>query len=397
MMSALSTIAATPYALPAVQEHPLSGSRAAFTSLQKTLQEQTQAGRSSSSMKLYKHQCVAPVRELVNDIVDHLAASKMSKAQRAAEELKRLNNEHNGGRYKYPGLGSVRSQIDSAISILGSSEMQQASSSASSAPTPSVSLGLISRIALHVEMFGKALDRVLTCSSAGSSSCPGWWRKLELEWKSNATAALASRMELHARRWSELLSESEPCTLKDALRHAKEFKKPILERYWQQPDLSCGSALKRTGSSVKSSDGGKWLCGARSIDYVQPCRILSIGCNFEDDFERAMHKLASCRSLIFDPTLGREGSPKVLRFSTSLDLYGSRLNASVGLGMGSIVDRNGSRHALRPFADLVEGSGNFFQSGVSGTPHMTVAKIDAEGGEVCKGQSIPLCNLRAAP
>jgi len=138
---------------------------------------------------------------------------------------------------------------------------------------------------------------------------------------------------------------------------------------------------------MSTRDGGKWLCGRRATDFAPPCRILSIGSNFEDDFERAMHELADCRSLTFDPTLGPASSRRVREFAESLERYGSRLNASVGLGVGSIVDRTGTRHRLRPLAQLLRGDA-FFSDGEqlvrghrASHVHVAVAKIDAEGGE----------------
>ena len=75
------------------------------------------------------------------------------------------------------------------------------------------------------------------------------------------------------------------------------------------------------------------------------------------------------------------------RFADSLALYGSRLNASTGLGVGSILDRNTTRHALRPLADLLSGTGRFFRVEGAGSHryHLAVAKIDAEGGEFIGG------------
>ena len=75
-----------------------------------------------------------------------------------------------------------------------------------------------------------------------------------------------------------------------------------------------------------------------------------------------MHELADCRSLTFDPTLGPASSRRVREFAESLERYGSRLNASVGLGVGSIVDRTGARHRLRPLAQLLQGDAFFSES-----------------------------------
>lgn len=268
---------------------------------------------------------------------------------------------------------------------------------------------LASRIVEHIELFEQALARVGPCARE-RGQCPGWWQEVERGWRRNATTALAMRLERHAREQGDFLPQSEPSTLRALLLTVRRERRtwPVLQ-YWQ-PDFSCEGAEHRTKSQqVKDdmrggqmqgvNDGGKWLCGSRPEDFSRPshpCRILSIGSNFEDDFERAMHGLAGCRSLVFDPTLGPEGGERVRAFAGSLAQYGSRLNASVGLGLGSIWDRErDARHALRPLAEILAGSGDFFdqrpmEHGVhphhsARSMHLTVAKIDAEGGEFRDG------------
>ena len=260
----------------------------------------------------------------------------------------------------------------------------------SSAPYPHAmacsSASLATCIHDHVVNFEAALTRVLLCAG-NSGLCPGWWREVEYGWKHNASMAMAARLERHAQQHGDFLPASGPSTMRALTLTVQRAKRPwtILD-YWQ-PELSCGKAQQRTKTN-RSSDGGKWLCGSRPADFARPCRVLSIGSNFEDDFERAMHRLAACRSLVFDPTLGPESSERVRAFAASLARYGSHLNASVGLGMGKIVDRTGTRHELRPLAQLLAGSADFFGVGGAadraqrpGVQHLTVTKIDAEGGE----------------
>jgi FkbM family methyltransferase len=245
---------------------------------------------------------------------------------------------------------------------------------------------LASRIAAHVVHFEEMLERVRLCAS-DSRSCPDWWREVEHSWQRNASTALAARLERHAQQHGDFLPESGPSTFRALMLAVWRERRPwpILE-YWK-PELTCGTAHQRTATNG-SSDGGKWLCGSQPLDFVRPCRVLSVGSNFEDDFERAMHRIAGCRSLVFDPTLGPESSERVRRFAASLAQYGSKLNASVGLGVGKIVDRTGTRHQLRPLAELLAGSAGFFVRDAAESEerpraphHLTVAKIDAEGGE----------------
>ena len=245
---------------------------------------------------------------------------------------------------------------------------------------------LASQINAHIVRFDEALTRVLLCNGDAAAACPDWWREAERNWRRNTTASLAARLALHAQTWNEFLPQSNPSTLRSVMNTVKKTRKewPVVAYY--QPDFSCGADLRRTASDRNNNyavrdDGGKWLCGWRAADFAPPCTVLSIGSNFDDAFERAMHKLASCRSLTFDPTLGPIGSQKVRSFAASLEQYGSRLNASVGLGFGAIADRTGTRHKLRPLAELLAGSGGFFRGATGGHHHLTVAKIDAEGGE----------------
>ena len=239
-----------------------------------------------------------------------------------------------------------------------------------------------------MEGFNDALGRVLTCTGAAGSICPDWWREIEDEWRRNATAGLSARLTRHASEWGDFLPKSKPATFKKMRRKVAQAQKPwpILE-YWGA-ELSCGAASQRVGASKRFTDhyhptiaeDGKWLCGSRRADLPQPCTVLAVGSNFDDSFERALSRLAGCRSLVVDPTLGPEDSPHVRRFAASLAQYGSHLNASVGIGVGTIVDRNGTRHALRPFAQLVANGAGFFTG-----KHLSVAKIDAEGGEFAGG------------
>ena len=363
-------------------------SRIAFVHLQNLMAERVQVSSGGGKVVLYKHQCIAPLRELVNVVITHLASTP-EVAKVAAAQLQRLAHERVGKRHRFSSIGSLRQQIDDAVDSLKGPDVLTERASRER-PTPTYSSILATQIASHVKAFEASLESSLICSGDGAATCPGWWHDEEQKWKRNATSALASRLALHALKYSEFLPDSEPCTLKahlDTVRRTRGSLKSILEEYWQTSEFSCGLSLKRTRTSVGGNDGGKWLCGVRSTDFAQPCRVLSIGCNFEDDFERSVQRLASCRSWIFDPTLGREDSPRVRRFADSLALYGSRLNASTGLGVGSILDRNTTRHALRPLADLLSGTGRFFRVEGAGSHryHLAVAKIDAEGGEFIGG------------
>ena len=86
-------------------------------------------------------------------------------------------------------------------------------------------------------------------------------------------------------------------------------------------------------------DGPKWVCGPTL--HPPPCRVLSLGSDFDDAFERALHQAAGCTSLIVDPSLpmgslrglsSADAAERVRAFEARLQGYGASLNTSVGVG-----------------------------------------------------------------
>ena len=54
----------------------------------------------------------------------------------------------------------------------------------------------------------------------------------------------------------------------------------------------------------KLGDGGKWVCGVKSILQQPACLVYAAGSNGEPSFERALAKYTACDIHVFDHTLG---------------------------------------------------------------------------------------------
>jgi hypothetical protein len=120
-------------------------------------------------------------------------------------------------------------------------------------------------------------------------------------------------------------------------------------------------------------DGAKWLCGATL--HPQPCRILSLGSNFDDRFERSMYDAVSCASHIVDPTLRSDHSRNVSDFEGRIASYHATLNRSVGVGHGQLHHRGGSAPLVSLRALLRDRYPEIFTLSSSATPfHIAVIK-----------------------
>ena len=243
------------------------------------------------------------------------------------------------------------------------------------------------RISEYVSAFEARLANVTLCAKSSTPSCSSQWLRFEDAWRKNESNAMLSRLRRHASEYDEFLPEANRTTMNSP----KRQKKTIFSYF--APLYNCGNAAMR--SAATGADGGKWLCG----EVVRPCRVLSVGSNYDDSFEQAMHNMSGCRSYTVDPTLGRHSRPEVRAFEKKLrDRSGSILNATVGVGYGHLRDRHTAKHQLLPVARLLAGSGGFFATRPgrdreaalpsAAGPHtypMSIAKIDGEGAEVDGG------------
>ena len=65
------------------------------------------------------------------------------------------------------------------------------------------------------------------------------------------------------------------------------------------PDYNCPYGKSRHG---RVGDGGKWICGARTLLSKPGCVIYSLGSNAETSFETDMALETECEIHVFDPT-----------------------------------------------------------------------------------------------
>ena len=141
--------------------------------------------------------------------------------------------------------------------------------------------------------------------------------------------------------------------------------------YWEA-EYSCASESRVPARVV--GDGAKWLCAAAL--HPAPCQVVSLGSHFDDAFERGMHKLASCKSYVVDPTL-QLSTKKLLDFERQLKSYGASLNGSVGVGRaGKVLRFNGLKAPLVSLETILRDR-------FLGAPsaHISVLKADIESAE----------------
>lgn len=220
-----------------------------------------------------------------------------------------------------------------------------------SQPAP---VNVTAAISAHLD----ALRRDLRASPC--AGCSSWFLRAHVRpWRAGYVAAEAARLHAHAARFGEFLPASRrPLRARDV---------PRYHDYWEA-DHSCAAESRMPGGII--GDGPKWLCGAAL--HPAPCRVVSLGSNFDDAFERGMHAAAGCSSYIVDPTLAREELPA---FEARLRAYGARLNHTVGVGSGGRLRFRGGS------APLV-GLDALLRDRYGAAPlHVSVLKVDIEGSE----------------
>ena len=163
--------------------------------------------------------------------------------------------------------------------------------------------------------------------------------------------------------------------------HAKMRTRYFTPHDYFEPTYSCTSDV-RLPSQV--GDGPKWLCGVDALP--SPCRVLSLGSDFDDAFERAMYARVGCQShIVVDLTLGvasmgrkrllhgyKRSKESVVAFTKLLASYGATLNHTVGVG-----DPRGARQSFR-----VVGFEQLLRDRYGDPPwHVHVLKMDIEGHE----------------
>lgn len=287
--------------------------------------------------------------------------------------------------------------------VCGSDEVSQAE-------LPQVAPKLAEHINIHMLKYEARLAKLTACghtssrgrgaAGAGSSgtsleqACPAWWQRRETVWRERTVQAELRRLCTHARIWRDFLPRSRISLKRPATSANSSI--PLVGTFaafdYFEPDYACMSD-ERVPAHV--GDGPKWVCGAAALP--RPCDLLALGSNFDDAFERAMHRRAGCRAYIVDPTLDHSGklsgvyrgsagatrADAVARFAASLASYGASLNSSIGVGdatrgTGTVVEDGGKGVVHFPVVSVT----SLLRDRYGAAPwHLSSVKIDIEGNE----------------
>ena len=239
----------------------------------------------------------------------------------------------------------------------------------------------------------------------------------ELDAASACTVATSTHAAAGVRAWRALAVEHERARLEAHFRFHKRFMpedNTTAVRYWGSRKASSTTAWpqlfnasfacpaierippRRHGGTTTDADYQTWkfLCAPHRLR--KSCKLLSLGCNFQDAFEEALQ----CRSVIVDPTLDEaKVSPSTARdFATRVARRGDVLNRSVGIGVGTL-EAGGKAVPLVSLrtllASLQQGPSPFFSraqarhmgASCAKQPvdprgaHIDVLKVDIEGSE----------------
>jgi len=240
------------------------------------------------------------------------------------------------------------------------------------------------QIRAHMAELRKSLLTVTACTARLSKAhsdpfdaCGPWWGRAEDGWRRAYASAEEALLLEHAHRWHEYVPQSN-LTVGDIVDFKSNYGSTSPLDYWE-PLWPCADDSRVPAGTV--GDGPKWLCGASSLP--QPCRVVSLGSNLDDRFERGMYGIANCTSLIVDPTMGGKAQP----FAAKLATIGGHLNASVGIGVDG--GAGASKMAKgRSFATVSVQRLLREHYGHDGPLHLSVLKVDIEGFEYAGLQSV---------
>jgi hypothetical protein len=256
------------------------------------------------------------------------------------------------------------------------------------------------RINTHMLQYEARVAKLTACgpgsggrssSGAGTLLCPPWWLKRETEWRERVSQAELRRLCTHARIWKDFLPHSRLKLNKPPSNSSIPIVGVFAPFDYFEADYPCMSD-ERVPAHI--GDGPKWVCGAAALQ--RPCTLLALGSNFDDAFERAMHRRAGCKAYVVDPTLEFSGlvagiyresgastrAKAVARFAASLASYGASLNSSVGVGnpsksLGTVAV---AKSLSDPFR--VVSMTSLLHDRYGSPPwHLDVVKIDIEGHE----------------
>ena len=188
------------------------------------------------------------------------------------------------------------------------------------------------------------------------------WQEREEMWRRRVLESERSRALTHARLENNFYLAR---NTDENLREAKTPWHVTLDFF--EPEYSCCSEI-RVPATI--GDGPKWVCGAEHFHPKKDCNVLSLGSNFDDQFERGIFDITNCTSYIVDPTL--HDKKPLPWFLNKLSTYGARLNTSVGI-TGDNPNQTLNHRRVIPIGQLIEGNGL--------GPHIDFLKADIEGAE----------------
>ena len=206
-------------------------------------------------------------------------------------------------------------------------------------------------------------------------ACSNWWARAEARWRDRWLRDEEARLLHHLRVWHEFLPESR-LNVSNVVDSKSNYGSTSPLDYWEA-DWPCVADERVPPFSAAApsaiGDGPKWMCGPRAIP--KPCRVVSLGSNADDLFERGLHALQGCVTLIVDPTMGA----KAPAFAARVADIGATLNATVGIGQSGHMGTSRMGHRGRfPLVSLSELLRDQY-----GVPphHVAVLKVDIEGHE----------------
>ena len=157
------------------------------------------------------------------------------------------------------------------------------------------------RTQVHLASVNSTLQHLSACS--GETYCAPGWSRIEEAWRADYLANERERIREFHRRHAQFMPDSTLEVERFGSTRVSFSRRPILKpslfNYWEAT-FSC-PAESRVPAVL--GDGPKWVCAPHA--HRAPCRIVSVGSNFDANFEEGMHRAAGCVSHIVDPTLGR--------------------------------------------------------------------------------------------
>jgi len=225
----------------------------------------------------------------------------------------------------------------------------------------------------HMAAVNRTLRHITACT--GETSCAAGWRRIEDAWRADYLANEKERIQQFYQRYAHFMPGSALEVARFGATRISYFKrlvlKPSLFNYWEAT-FSC-PAESRVPAAL--GDGPKWACAPRA--HRAPCRIVSVGSNFDASFEEGMYRTAGCVSYIVDPTLALD---QTLKGQRALDQFigrispFARLNASVGLG---------TEGGFLPNTSIpLVGLGTLLSDHFGGLPlRLSILKLDVEAYE----------------